>query len=88
MLPSQACAPVAAMLTDMWDRLLITPKVGEWGSSPWTIVGSFLTCALTLAVLDISGCALPRKPLKRADRIEWSVRVVSSIHAVVLVLGT
>ncbi|DBA95616.1 hypothetical protein WJX82_002044 [Trebouxia sp. C0006] len=75
------------MLTDVWERLLITPKGGEWGASPWTIVGSFLICTLTLAVLVISGCALPRKPLKRADRIEWNVRVVSSIHAVVLVLG-
>ena len=76
------------MLTDVWERLLITPKGGGWGASPWTIVGSFLTCTLTLAVLISSGCALPRKPLKRADRIEWNVRVVSSIHAVVLVLGT
>ncbi len=88
LLPSQVCAPVVAMLTNMWERLLITPKGGGWGASPWTIVGSFLTCTLTLAVLDISGCALPRKPLKRADRIEWNVRLVSSIHAVVLVLGT
>lgn len=72
---------------DIWDRLLVTPKGGEWGASPWTIVGSFLLCCLTLAVIDSTGCALPRKTLKRSDRIEWNVRIVSSIHAVVLVIG-
>ncbi len=75
-------------MVDIWDRLLTSPKGGEWGASPWTIVGSFLACTLTLAAFDITGCALPRKPLKRADRIEWNVRIVSSIHAVVLVIGT
>ena len=75
-------------MMDIWHRLIATPKGGEWGASPWTIVGSFVACAVALAALDISGCALPRKPLKRGDRIEWNVRVVSSIHAVVLVIGT
>lgn len=74
-------------MQDLWNRLAATPKGGEWGASPWTIVVSFLTCALALAVVDGTGCALPRKALKRADRVEWNVRIVSSIHAVVLVLG-
>ena len=75
-------------MKDIWDRLLATPKGGEWGASPWTIVGSFFACCLTLAVIDSTGCFLPRKTLKRADRIEWNVRLVSSIHAIVLVIGT
>lgn len=74
-------------MKDIWDRLLVAPTGGEWGASPWTIVGSFFACCLTLAVIDSTGCFLPRKTLKRADRIEWNVRLVSSIHAVVLVIG-
>ena len=77
-----------AMLADLWDKLLTKPKGGEWGASPWTIVASFLACSVTLAMIDSTGCCLPRKQLKRADRIEWNVRLVSSIHAIVLVIGT
>ena len=74
-------------MMDILNRLLTTPIGGEWGASPWTIVASFLTCCATLAVIDSTGCALPQKSLKRADRIEWNVRIVSSIHAIVLVIG-
>ncbi|KAL3143844.1 hypothetical protein ABBQ32_003667 [Trebouxia sp. C0010 RCD-2024] len=74
-------------MMDIWNRLLTTPTGGAWGASPWTIVGSFLACCATLAVIDGTGCFLPRQSLKRADRIEWNVRIVSSIHALVLVVG-
>lgn len=77
------------MLQDVWNRLLAKPQGGQFGASPWTIILSFLTCALFFAYLEQTGVALPRKQLKRgrADRIEWNVRVVSSVHAVVLVVG-
>ena len=76
------------MLVDVWDRLLASPKGGEWGASPWTIIGSFLACSGLLALIDSTGCCLPRHKLKRPDRIEWNVRIVSSVHAIVLVIGT
>lgn len=75
------------MIGEVWEKLLAKPKGGEWGASPWTIILSFLTCSVVLAVIDSTGCCLPRQKLKRADRIEWNVRIVSSIHAIVLVVG-
>ena len=77
------------MFADIWNKLLAKPQDGQFGASPWTIIISFVSCALLFAYLEQTGAALPRKQLKRgrADRIEWNVRVVSSIHAVVLVVG-
>lgn len=79
---------MSTIARDVWQRLLAKPEDGQFGASPWTIIASFLSCALLLAYFESTGVALPRKPLKRrADRIEWNVRVISSIHAIVLVVG-
>lgn len=77
------------MFQDIWNRLLARPQDGQFGASPWTIILSFLSCALLFAYLDQTGVSLPRQQLKRgrADRIEWNVRIVSSVHAIVLVVG-
>ena len=77
------------MFQDIWNRLLARPQDGQFGASPWTIILSFLSCALFFAYLEQTGVALPRQKLKRgrADRIEWNVRIVSSVHAIVLVVG-
>jgi hypothetical protein len=78
-----------APIVETVKLLLKPPPDGEQGSTPSTIGAAFLTCAVTFMFLQMTGIALPRRRrLKFGDQLEWNLRVISTIHAIVLVVGT
>ena len=77
-----------AAVLDVLTRLSVPPPGARPGSGPSTILASTLVCAAAFLLLHATGAALPTsKRLKRKDAIEWNLRVVSTVHAVVLSLG-
>jgi len=77
----------AAML-DVIRRLAVAPPGAKVGSGPETILGSALACSLLFGLLQSTGLALPKSPkLKRADVLQWNMRVVSTVHAAILTVG-
>jgi hypothetical protein len=72
--------------------LLSTPPPGaRAGSGPGTILGTALACGAVFAFLQATGAALPkgrgRRLAKAGDALEWNLRVVSTLHAVLLTVG-
>lgn len=75
-------------MLDVIRRLAVAPPGAKVGSGPETILGSALACSLFFGLLQSTGLALPKAPkLKRADVLQWNMRVVSTVHAVILTVG-
>jgi hypothetical protein len=77
-------------ITEVLTRLSVPPPGAQPGSGPATIVGSAALCAVVFALLQATGLALPRspkRPLSKGDALEWNLRVVSTLHAIVLTVG-
>eukprot|EP00884_Botryococcus_braunii_P004604 jgi/Botrbrau1/14144/Bobra.182_3s0085.1 len=81
-------ATVGDAVMDLWTRLSRPPPGAEFGSHPFTILVAVAVCAGSLLVLQTTGLLLPRKAkLKFADQLEWNLRIVSTLHAITLVIG-
>lgn len=75
-------------MLDVIRRLSVPPHGAKLGSGPETILGSALACCLLFVLLQTTRLALPRAPkLKRADVLQWNMRVVSTVHAAILTVG-
>ena len=78
----------ATTMLDVIRRLAVAPPGAKAGSGPETILGSALACSLFFGLLQSTGIALPKAPkLKRADVLQWNMRVVSTVHASILTVG-
>lgn len=78
-------------ISEVLTRLSVPPPGALPGSGPATILGSALLCTVVFALLQATGLALPRAPKRRlspGDALEWNLRVVSTLHAIVLTIGT
>ena len=75
-------------MLDVIRRLAVAPPGAKIGSGPETILGSALVSSLFFGLLQSTGLALPKAPkLKRADVLQWNMRVVSTVHALILTVG-
>ena len=76
-------------MLDVIRRLSVPPEGAKLGSGPETILGSAVACSVLFGVLQATGAALPKDgpKLKRADVLQWNMRVVSTVHALILTVG-
>lgn len=75
-------------VVDTVRRLMSPPPDAQFGSHPYTILASIAVCAGTLLFLQNTRLLLPRRvQLKKSDELEWNLRVVSTLHAITLVIG-
>jgi len=77
------------IMLDVIRRLSVPPKGAKFGSGPETILGSAVVCSILFGILQATGIALPKNgpKLKRADVLQWNMRVVSTVHALILTVG-
>jgi hypothetical protein len=71
-----------------FHNLLSAPKGAEFGSHPATIAIACLTCWSLFLLLQQTGWLKPRRKLSRGEALEWDIRTVSTLHAVILVIGS
>ena len=69
------------------EEVLCRPPDGHFLSQPYTVYLSFAACWCAFLAVQRTGFTRPKKPLSRKDSVEWSSRVVSSAHALLLCVG-
>ena len=76
-------------MSEFLHRLLRPPEGASFGSHPLTIVAAAAGFWLLFAVFQYTGWVVPStgKKLSREEALEWNIRAVSTIHAIVLVIG-
>ena len=76
-------------MSEFLHRLLRPPEGASFGSHPLTIVAAAAGFWLLFAAFQYTGWVVPstEKKLSREEALEWNIRAVSTIHAIVLVIG-
>ena len=76
-------------MSEFLHRLLRPPEGASFGSHPLTIVAAAAGFWLLFAAFQYTGWVVPstEKKLSREEALEWNIRAVSTIHAIVLVMG-